>query len=202
MKHKIFNYSIEHPDLLVNFKRELPQKADFAYTDPPWGNGNLGYWKTIAKRQTGKEHHQIKQPEMEDCLVNILDQTVKHYAFIVYGVKETPSLVEKLTNTARVSNVQVVTKEYRSGSKWYKNTMICVTYDNNEIIDWSHLEGFKGMKTLYAVIRFAEAENYKTVLEPFVGIGHYLKQLHRDGFTVIGNEYNSARRDKALAKCT
>lgn len=33
------------------------------YSDPPWGDGNLNYWKTIKKRMDGVDAPQIHEQD-------------------------------------------------------------------------------------------------------------------------------------------
>jgi 16S rRNA G966 N2-methylase RsmD len=44
-------HRVQHGDIM-NGLDELMEgdKADFIYSDPPWGQGNLTYWQTMNKK--------------------------------------------------------------------------------------------------------------------------------------------------------
>ncbi len=199
MKHFISNFNIKDKRVLSAIKSKFPGGLDFCYTDPPWGTGNIKYWATMNKRMTGSEADILDQETMEDLVVNIICGNVKNYAFIVYGKKQVNSLVRKFKAHPNVKDVQVYSKKYKSGSRWLENMVVCVTLNDASVMDFSFLENANGLKGLKLVCEKFKGK-YKTCLELFVGIGHYLKVLDRSGFVVCGNELNKSRLKKALAK--
>jgi hypothetical protein len=174
--------------------------ADFAYTDPPWGTGNLRYWDTMNKKATGDEIAQIDQHELEGIVCDTICRYVRHYAFIVYGKREADSLASMFFQRPNVSAVQIIPKQYRSGSKWMDNVVIAVTLNDAPERDWLPVlkdkNGMDGLK----VICNEFAGKYQYALDMFIGIGYYLKALDRAGFTVYGNELNRARLEKASGR--
>ena len=171
-------------------------KAEFCYTDPPWGNGNLKYWKTINEKMTGQSIGQIDQEHLEKIVVRNIVNYVQHYAFIVYGIKQADSLMQKLDLEKNVTNVQYIEKKYHN----LENCVIAITLNNSPVIDWknklTYQNGIKGLD----VVCQEFAGKYTICLDMFVGIGYYLKVLDKYGFTVYGNELNQARLDKAFKK--
>jgi hypothetical protein len=199
MKHKITNENITSHLVEENIKRNYPNGVDICYTDPPWGNGNLSYWKTINKKMTSAESDLISQEEMEDRISYLITKYVKTYAFIVYGKREAESLTNKLKKYPNVKDVQYIKKRYQSGSKWLENCVLCVTLNDAPVKSFQYLENQDGLKGLEIVCK--EFQGVATsVLELFVGVGFYLKVLDKYGFEVVGNELNGARLSKALDK--
>ena len=47
MRHKITQGNIMSQNVDANISKHFPNGLDFCYTDPPWGTGNLNYWKTM-----------------------------------------------------------------------------------------------------------------------------------------------------------
>lgn len=194
MKHQISSLNIADPQL----KKIIPI-VDFCYTDPPWGEGNLKYWKTISDKVDGGLEKQVTQEQLENIIVEIISEKVSYYAFIIYGKKQAESIIKKFNEKKNIKKVQLINKKYKSGSKWNENCVICVTLNDAKIIDFSFLTNKNGIKGLLEVCELFK-DKYKTVLELFVGIGHYLKILNKYQFIVIGNEVNKSRLKKALNK--
>lgn len=199
MKHKIIQSNIKDFAIDEHLENNYPNGVDFCYTDPPWGSGNLKYWKTINKKATMTDAELIDQHILEHRVVNVITNHVNNYAFIVYGVREADSLMSKFKNSDKVTDVQYYEKTYNSGSKPTKNCVICVTLNNAPKRDFSALENLHGTKGLHYVCDMFK-NDYQTVLEMFVGIGYYLKILDKYGYEVVGNELNKARLTKALSK--
>lgn len=196
MKHFITNKNIIDPEVETNIIRNFPTGIDFCYTDPPWGTGNLKYWKTINKKMTNNDNDLIDQNQLEDRVVDLITRFVNNYAFIVYGVHQAESIIKKLKEKKNVNDIQYYEKTYASNQK---NCIICITLNNNKIIDFSHLQETKGLKSLKIICKMFK-DKYKSVLELFVGIGYYLKVLDNYNFTVVGNELNANRLSKAIKK--
>jgi hypothetical protein len=180
-------------------QKTYPNGIDICYTDPPWGTGNLKYWKTMNAKMTGADSGLINQFELEDRVVQLITSHVNNYAFIVYGVREAESIIAKLRENKKVKDVQYYEKTYPSGNRWLKNCVICVTLNDAPIIDFSVLENKKGLLGLKIVCEMFK-DKYNTCLELFVGIGHYLKVLDEYGFVVVGNELNKKRLSTAISK--
>jgi hypothetical protein len=199
MKHFLTQGNITDPKVDQNIKLNFPNGIDFCYTDPPWGNGNLKYWDTINKKMTGDSVSQINQDTLENRTVDLICEHVNNYAFIVYGVREANSIIAKLKQKPNVIDIQYYEKTYKSGAKDMKNCVITVTLNKAPIIDFSFLEGEKGLNGLKLICEKFK-DTYKTALDLFVGIGYYLKMLDGYGFVVVGNELNSLRIQKAISK--
>jgi len=199
MRHKIIQSNINDTDIDQHIQQHYPTGVDFCYTDPPWGSGNLKYWKTMNKKMTNRDIDLIDQTQLEDRVVHLITSYVRNYAFIVYGVHQAQSLIDKLKSKSNVTDVQYYEKTYNSGNKPMLNCVICVTLNNAPIKDFSALENLHGLKGLHYVCDLFK-DQFKTVLEMFVGIGYYLKILDKYGYDVIGNELNNARLQKALNK--
>lgn len=199
MRHVISNFNIKDPRVEQNIKANFPDKLDFCYTDPPWGSGNLNYWKTMNQKMTGANSDLINQIQLEEIFSRLIVENVKNYAFIVYGIREMDSAIAMFKKYPNVKNIQHYFKTYKSGNKMLKNVVICITLNDAPIVDWSGLENLPGLKGLeYVCNKFKD--KYKTCLELFVGIGYYLNILDKYGFIVCGNELNAARLKKALSK--
>lgn len=200
-KHVFTQGNISAKNIDKAIKEHYPNGIDFCYTDPPWGTGNLNYWKTINKKMNdGLLIDQIDQQELEERIVPLICNNVNNYAFIVYGVREAQSIMDKFKANPKVIDVQYIEKKYKSGNKWMKNCVIAITFKGSVVHDFTALlSNENGIKGLVKVCELLKGDN-KSVLELFVGIGYYLKVLDKYGFNVIGNELNLSRLQKAIGK--
>tara|TARA_R110002167_G_scaffold344426_1_gene553904 strand:- start:1629 stop:2231 length:603 start_codon:yes stop_codon:yes gene_type:complete len=198
MRHKLTQGNIAGSQL-QSLLDTLPN-AHFCYTDPPWGTGNLKYWKTINKRMTGEEANQIDQQELEHIVVDCITKNVESYAFVVYGIKQADSIMKKFRAKPNVSDIQYIEKKYAAGSKSLSNCVIAITLNEAPIINWvSKLTNQNGIKGLDVVCEEFKGK-HSICLDMFIGVGAYLKCLDKNGFTVYGNELNRARLEKAIGK--
>jgi len=199
-KHYFTQGGINHPQVNEMIKERYPEGIDFCYTDPPWGTGNLNYWKTMNNKANPiNMTEQLDQEQLEVIVADTICDNVINYAFIVYGIREAESLMKKFKAKPNVKDVQYIKKKYQSGSKWYENCIIIVTLNNAEVRDFSELNGQNGIKSLKTVCEMFKGK-FRSCLEMFVGIGYYAKVLDKYGFDIIGNELNAARLEKAIAK--
>ena len=196
MRHSITLGDITDIAVDKNIRSNYPDGIDFCYTDPPWGNGNLKYWKTINRKMNNRECNLLDQETLENRVTELIASYVNNYAFVVYGVREAKSLMDKLKAKPSVKDVQYYEKIY-DGNK--KNCIICITLNQAEVLDFSFVANTKGVESLVKICELFK-DRFNSVLEMFVGIGYYLKILDKYGFKVIGNELNEARLSKALGK--
>ncbi len=202
MRNRLTHGNIKDRQLDNVLEKYYPDGVDICYTDPPWGNSNLNYWKTMNKKKNGVDTNQLTQEQLESRIVGMIIKHVKKYAFIVYGVKQAESLKNKFLAYENVIGVQIISKKYQSGSKWLENVVIVVILNNEKLIDWEPLlKDQNGLKGLEVVCKFFKGK-IQTVLEMFIGVGYYLKVLDKYGYEVVGNELSKARLLQAIKKIT
>jgi hypothetical protein len=200
--HVLTQGNINDNQLDIAIAQNYPNGIDFCYTDPPWGNGNLKYWDTMNKKMNQVATDQIDQERLENRCVELICKNVKHYAFIVYGVREAESLMAKLRVQPNVTDIQYIEKKYRSGAKWLKNCVIAVTLNAAPKEDWTALlTNQDGRAGLHVVAKKFQGK-YQSVMDCFIGQGFYLETFDEYGYNVIGNELNQARLTKAIQRIT
>lgn len=195
--HGIMNYNISSPEIELQIQENFPSGIDVLFTDPPWGEGNLKYWKTINARNTGVVIEQIGQDDMEERIVRIILSHIRSYGFVIYGVWQSCSMTERLSRLPTIVDIQVIPKMYRSGSKWLPNVIIISTKNGAEVLDWGRLRDTKGIETAEMVAEITR-KTCQTMIDPFCGIGNYLKAFKSVGFTVVGNEVNRSRLNRSI----
>jgi len=197
--HILTQGNIKGDQLRKALDQHFPSGVDVLYTDPPWGQGTIKYWNTLNKKNTGDDTEILSVEQIETIIVDYIMEYVKQYGFIIYGKREAAGMMARLTKTG-LRDIELIPRTYNSGSKRLPNVVITFRTPLAPAIDWrSLLEGTNDMDTL-RIVCDQLAGKAKTVLDMFIGIGDYLKMLDRYGFTVVGNELNSARLEKAIAK--
>ena len=76
--HKVKNGDILDgiDDLMQN------DKADFIYSDPPWGQGNLKYWQTMNFKMNNVDRREIDYNNFINQLFSILSKYAKDKVLI------------------------------------------------------------------------------------------------------------------------
>ena len=58
------NHRVRHGDIMEGIDSLMEgQKADFIYSDPPWGQGNITYWQTMNVKMNNADRSAIDYNE-------------------------------------------------------------------------------------------------------------------------------------------
>ena len=90
--------------------------ADIVYSDPPWGTGNVKYWHTINKRQTGDVTTGQDYSEFLGAFFGVVKKYAKNIVFIEGGNQ----WLDQEITTAKSFGLNLLTTidlKYRAGSK-------------------------------------------------------------------------------------
>ena len=86
MIHKIGQHKVQCQDIMYGIDDLMGNdKADFIYSDPPWGQGNLKYWQTMNFKMTGMERNEIDYNNFIYVLFSVLQKYSKDRVVIEYG---------------------------------------------------------------------------------------------------------------------
>lgn len=171
-------------------------KADLIYSDPPWGMGNLKFWRTMAKKMTGQD---VVQAE---SLVDFLGQiftVAKTYLkdsgmlLMEYGVQWEDELKAFAAHHG-FHHLGRCTPKYGGQNLPYHLHLFCprpgVTPPDEAY--FRSLEDVKGLKV---VLRAAKpyARPGGVVFDMCCGMGYSAAMAMTYDMRFIGNELNSAR---------
>jgi len=187
--HRVMNKSIEELDL--NYLMD-GKKAHIFYSDPPWNNGNLKYWATLNKKQTGKSYKPITFEKMIFIIKHIIDNYVKGYVFLEVGKNQTDYVKSQLTDV--LYNVQVQSLRYKSGNTLLENKIIIGT-KNPEFYFNKDVSHYRGIQLPMVCINRVSKEG-EIVLDPFCGMGYTAQAALNSKMIFYGNEFNSLRLSK------
>ncbi len=167
------------------------------YSDPPWGDGNMEYWRTMNRKMTGEDVPQISHDRMLWRFRDLITKYVDGYAFIETGLRWQQPWVENLKASGLV-NLQTVRVFYGSSSKLYENVLICGSRPGVPAPLLDGAEKLRGLplptKCLGAVAR-----PRAIVLDPCCGMGYTARAAVANGMIFRGNELNASRLAKTVA---
>jgi hypothetical protein len=176
------------------------EKADIFYSDPPWGQGNLNYWRTINERHTGRQTQSIPLPDFLDQIFNTAMRHTSGPVFIEYGIKWKEPLIAKALELGLRYNGTADIK-YRSGNKMlphqlhiFSTTMI--------LLKKGYLESLNGMTGIECLKKAIEPFIVPggIILDPCCGLGMTAQLAKASGMRFRGNELNPKRLSQAILK--
>lgn len=191
--HKLCSKSVEK----LNWNELLDnKKATIFYSDPPWNNGNLKYWATMNKKQTGEIFTPLSFDQLIDEIKHCIINHVEGYVFIESGKKTINSIAEKMNDV--LYNLKLFDVYYKSGNKWLPNKILVAgtnpKYFFQKNLTGIHCNGFK----LPDICIGAVKKKGGIVLDPFCGLGNTAKATIKHNMIFRGNEFNQMRLSKTI----
>lgn len=175
LKNRISNRDIMLDDLDSLFYDG--EKASCMYSDPPWGQGNLKYWRTM-NQQSG---HEVNWIDFLNRLKFLYQKHVEGPLFLETGKR----FVNDLINVFGQPDVQY-TCVY--GAKRTENILMC--FGATPSIDLAYKSG---VDLVYSCLA-SYAESFPaSVFDPCVGLGNTAKACKKIGSTLYANELNEKR---------
>lgn len=179
----------------------LGEKADFIYSDPPWGQGNLRYWQTINKRHTGKEPSEINYAEFLPFFFGLVSKYARDLAVIEYGVGWRDDVI-KVASDAGLQHLGVYTSLYKASKLLPLDVHVfsksgVVTIPENFESKCLELRGVHLVKYIFDALM---PKNSQIVLDPMCGMGYTAQAACDNGVRFFGNELNEKRLEKTKAR--
>jgi len=203
---KIGRHAINHGDVMhVNFNELIETrdgKVDIMYSDPPWGQGNLRYWQTMNKKQTGatKEDHDIN--EFLKRIFWIAKTYCRNLVFLEYSVKFIDEFIA-MGEAYEMQHHHTIDIYYKSGSRLLPNVLHIFTtkfYENKIELPAGYREELatlQGYPLLRSAIKpFASPGQY--ILDPCCGMGYTAQFAIDHDLNFVGNELNKVRLQKTI----
>lgn len=176
MKNRISNYDIMENNLDTLFDGVM---ADCMYSDPPWGAGNLKYWRTM-NNQCG---HPVSWNSFLERLLFLYKIHCKENSplFLETGLRFEKDLIYIFGEPKHVF-------ECIYGSKKNKNLVLCWNVDIVE-----SLEGKSSVDLVYSALKQINLNSNSIIFDPCVGLGNTAKACKRLGYFCYANELNYKR---------
>jgi hypothetical protein len=185
--HKLNNASLMDPSVDQMLGME---KVNVLYTDPPWGEGNMKYWVSLAQKQTGKPFQQTTYADLLARIAGFAARYVDGYVFVETGVKWGDQVMKALEPVCHKLAIQ--TMQYRSGAKLLECVLVSGVTDPAYPALSLDVSGLRGAALPKAVVA-SVATPGGIVFDPCCGMGYTAKAAVNAGMRFRGNEVNRHR---------
>ena len=92
---QINNHRVQHGNIMDGIEElMMNQKADFIYSDPPWGQGNLRYWQTMNKKMNNVERNDVLYTDFIKHFFSLIYEYSKDKVVIEYGCQWNQDIVD------------------------------------------------------------------------------------------------------------
>lgn len=189
--HKLFNQSIDEVDWNDILQGK---KVNVLYTDPPWGDGLVKMFTTMAEKASGTH---LRALSYQECLLEIkkiIDNHVEGFVFVETGVKWIPETLDILRDS--LHNIRSFDVKYLSGGIWRPSKIIVGSTSS----EYKFIEDLTD-RTDLDLVNTAVSHCYfegGILLDPFCGLGLSARAALLNNMKFIGNELNIKRLEKTL----
>tara|TARA_R100000773_G_C4212574_1_gene111761 strand:+ start:317 stop:946 length:630 start_codon:yes stop_codon:yes gene_type:complete len=199
----IKNHKVKNGDLMQGIGDLMQEeKADFIYSDPPWGVGNLRYWQTMNLKMNDVE----RVDQDYDTFIDKFFSIIKYYAtdrvVIEYGKRWRDDIIFKSNQYGFIYNGNTESF-YKSGSKLLpldihflskKEKYNLTSQDKQECRDYN------GLKLVEKIFDFYCPKDAKIILDPMCGMGYTAQATINRNLSFRGNELNKTRLGKTIQR--
>ncbi len=172
------------------------QKARVLYSDPPWSDGNLKFWATLCRKQSGKSVQAITYEDLLQRFRQVVQSHTDGYVFLEVGVKQA-DMVGNLLG-AFLQNIRRHRVFYRGGKTMFPNIVFSANTPGHPAFD-TDLAGMSGYAIPKLCVRKV-AISGGIVLDPFCGMGYSGQAAIDSGMIFVGNELNRHRLNKTIKR--
>lgn len=166
--------------------------ADIFYCDPPWGEGAMKMFATMAEKKG-----ETVQRETYDVLEARMFQLAKNYAkdhvFIETGLRWEDRVIDGMKQIG-LTGIETVRIVY--GGKDLGNVLLHGSLSGT-LVDLDRVQGMKGGKVSVEVIRPVAVPG-GILFDPCCGLGYSAKAALAYGMNFRGNELSQARLNKTI----
>jgi DNA modification methylase len=198
MIYQIGKHRVKHGNIMDGIDDLMQgEVADFVFSDPPWGQGNLRYWQTMNKKMTGAERIEIDYSQFMERYFQIVAKHVKDVIVIAYGQRWHQDVIDYAAKAGF--------KWGGSAKSFYSAELLPLDvhlfsksgtqHVNQAFIDACALKEAVVVRELFKVCCPKDA---KIILDPMCGLGITSRSAVAIGAAFRGNELNAARLAKTI----
>lgn len=170
------------------------KRIEVMYSDPPWGDGNVKFWATMAKKQAGIDVRPMAFTELLAGVERFLPR-IDGWAFIEMGERWESLVIEMCQR--HFAHVTTFGGRYRGGKDLLPYRIVAAsnlgTFEAPD--DWTRT----GYKAVIGAVR-AVATPGAIAFDPCCGLGYTARAALETGMVFYGNELSPARAAETLAK--
>lgn len=177
-------------------------RAAIMYSDPPWGSGNIKYWTTINRKQTGEDVAPANLEAFLATIFGIAQTYVTDYVLIEYGVRWAGT-IERHAKAVGLRSCGRVSTLYRAGKQMLPLDLHMLSKGRD--YPQGFADGVQGSYG-YATVKGAIGSLVPLVtpgavlLDPCCGLGYCAKAAVDFDLAFRGNELNAARLARTIAR--
>ena len=177
--------------------------ADFIYSDPPWGQGNLRYWQTMNNKMTGADKVDIDYTEFLHKYFEIISKYARDRIILEYGCQWREDIIEWAKEYGFQHHGSRVCY-YQSGSRHLPCDLHFLSKSGNvspnEIPPEGdqNLKDLRDLKLIEWLWELYAPEEVNIVLDPMCGMGFSAQMAIKWGAAFRGNELNEKRLQKTI----
>ena len=180
MPHRITTHDIMNNDLDDLFQGA---KADVFYSDPPWGSGNLKFWRTY----NGQKGYEVDWMRFINRVKYLCDRHVKGSVFLETGVRFENDVVSVFGKPQCRYNII-----YKSGGKPMPNLLL--GFGEKPKLDPTGKTGFAVPFTVLSSL----PSSPQSVFDCCVGLGLTAKVAKKLNMSCYANELNPKRAAQTM----
>ena len=195
------NHRVRHGDIMEGIDSLMEgQQADFIYSDPPWGQGNITYWQTMNVKMNNADRSAKDYNEFINTYFSIISKYAKDKVVLEYGIKWEEDIKKMSMNYGFKHNGSVICY-YKSGSKLlpchihFLSKVSTIQLSPEFIQRCTELEDLKLVKYVFD---YLNAPQSGICLDPMCGMGFTAQASKDRGMTFYGNELNRKRLEKTI----
>ena len=176
--------------------------ADFVYSDPPWGQGNLTYWQTINKRHTGREPKTIDYGKFLPHYFQMVAKYCRDLIVIEYGIGWRNDVIHN-AEKAGFKHGGVATGFYKAGANMLPLDFHIFSKSGNYHVTQEFIDicsDNAGQAVVHKIFAMLCPKDAKIILDPMCGMGYTAQAAIDAGYAFRGNELNEKRLSKTIAR--
>jgi len=193
-KHKVSNLSVSDPRVSNLFAQG--EKASILYVDPPWGEGNMKFWTTLMKKQTGVSVEPIPFTALIDSILRLALSYTHGMVFIETGLKWEAQIADAM-RAAGLGGVRSHHLVYRSGSVMKPCVFLSGATPSSNHSGYAPHPSLSGAALVDDVVQH-HAVPEGILLDPCCGMGYSARAATNNGMRFFGNELNASRLAKTI----
>lgn len=201
---QVGKHKVQHGNVMDGIDSLMQgEQADFIYSDPPWGQGNLRYWQTMNKKMTGAEKVDIDYTEFLHKYFEIIAKYAKDRIILEYGCQWREDIIDWAKQYGFQHHATRVCY-YKAGAKdlpcdlHFLSKSGNVSQDEIPAEDDQNLVDLRDLGLLKFLWGMYAPKELNIVLDPMCGMGFSAQMAIYNGAAFRGNELNAARLQKTI----
>jgi len=165
------------------------------YSDPPWGDGNVKFWATLAKKDTGVNTQVLTYDQLLGRVMQLAEKVSGHI-FIETGPRWV-TMVQDMFQQA-YGNARAYEMLYPGGKKMLTCWLVVSSNDGSGPYRGFNPTGMHGAKVPRECV-LSVRQPGRGLLDPCCGMGYSARAAIAAGMVFRGNELNAKRLAKTAA---